>query len=191
MSAGQDENQEQAAGLPQADGPLVKVRLPDGQTLYAVMKSRRREADGSWWMDLQIHLPSPGTDRGRLLAVPAAIDFRAPAGTCEPIEGQSYDAVPTMRAGVTPDWRIEEPVYFGTTVGPARIVHRGGCRAVRDVSRPATTEQARAVLERDDAAPCPVCRPDRPLRCRATTGPHHRPSSPAGGQRHASPASPG
>jgi hypothetical protein len=153
--------------LPQADGPLVRVRLPDGQSIYAVAKARRREADGSWWFDLQVHFPSQGSEMGRLLALPAAVDFRAPADVCEPIEGQAYDTVPTVRAGATPAWRIEEPVYFGTNAGPARIVHRGDCRAVRDLSRPATTEQARAVLERDDTAPCPVCRPDRPLRTAA------------------------
>ncbi|CAG6397587.1 DUF6233 domain-containing protein [Streptomyces cocklensis] len=150
--------------LPRADGPLVKVTLPDGQHLYAVAKGRRREADGSWWFDLQIHLPGQGHDRDRLQALPAAVDFRAPADVCEPIEGQAYDQVPTERYGATPAWRIEEPAYFGLQRGPARIVHRGDCRAVRDLSRPATTGQARAVLERDDTAPCPTCRPDRPLR---------------------------
>jgi hypothetical protein len=95
--------------------------------------------------------------------VPAAVDFRAPVGACTPIEGQSYDAVPTERYGVPVRWRIEEPVYFGPDVGPARIVHRGDCRAVCDLARPADNEQARATLTRPDAAPCPVCRPDRPL----------------------------
>lgn len=140
----------------------MKVGLPDGQVLFAVVKARRHEADGSWWVDLQIHLPSQGSERGWLLAIPAAVDFRAPAGVCEPIEGQSYDGVPTERYGVPARWRIEEPVYFGTTVGPARIVHRGDCRTVRDVSRPASTEQARAVLERPEAAPCAVCQPAGP-----------------------------
>lgn len=165
-----DQDQEhgvgQPAALPQADGPLVDVTLPDGQHLYAVVKSRRREPDG-WWYDLQIHLPSQSSERGRLLVLPAAVDFRAPAALCEPIEGQPYDTVPTERPGVTPAWKVEEPVYFGPERGPARIVHRGDCRAVRDVSRPATSEQARAVLERADAAPCEMCRPDRPLRTAA------------------------
>jgi hypothetical protein len=153
--------------VPQADGPLVKVQLPDGQTLFAVVKGRRREAHRSWWFDLQIHLPSQGSEHGRLLALPAAVDFRAPAEACEPIEGQAYDTVPTERYGVPARWRIEEPVYFGTQVGPARIVHRGDCRAVRDVSWPTTTEQARAVLQHPEAAPCRICRPDRPLRAAA------------------------
>ncbi|SEG72556.1 hypothetical protein SAMN05216223_10916 [Actinacidiphila yanglinensis] len=158
-----EEDQEPPAPLPPADGPLVDVILPDGQHLYAVVKARRKEPDGTWWYDLQIHLPSQVSDRGRLLAVPAAIDFRAPADACAPIDGQHYDRIPTRRAGATPPWKIEEPVYFTGHIGPARIVHRGDCRAIRDLARPATTEQARAVLERDNAGPCEVCRPDLPL----------------------------
>jgi hypothetical protein len=169
VSDDQDQEQPaQRAALPQADGPLVDVALPDGQHLYAVVKSRRKEPDGTWWYDLQVHLPSQGSERGRLLVLPAAVDFRAPATLCEPIDGQPYDQVPTERpGGVTPAWKVEEPVYFTGDVGPARIVHRGDCRAVRDISRPATTEQAHAVLERADAAPCEMCRPDRPLRTAA------------------------
>jgi hypothetical protein len=165
-----DQDQEHGAGqpaaLPQADGPLVDVTLPDGQHLYAVVKARIREPDG-WWYDLQIHLPSQGSERGRLLALPAPVDFRAPAALCQPIDGQPYDQVPTMRPGVTPAWKVEEKVYFTGDVGPARIVHRGDCHANPDLTRPASTEQARAVLTREDAAPCPLCRPDRPLRTAA------------------------
>lgn len=160
-------NQELPARLPQADGPLVDVVLPDGQHLYAVVKARRREPDGTWWYDLQIHLPSQGSDRGRPVTVPTAIDFRAPADACAPIDGQHDDRIPTRRAGSTPPWKIEEPVYFTGHVGPARIVHRGDCRAIRDLARPATTEQARAVLEHANTAPCDICRPDLALRTAA------------------------
>ena len=153
--------------LPQADGPLVRVRLHDGQHLYAVVKGRRREADGSWWYALQIHLPARTEIRGRLTDEPSPVDFLTPASRCEPIPGQAYDQVPTDRDGVTPAWRIEEPVYFSTEAGPARIVHRGDCHAVRDVSHPATTDQARAALGREDTEPCDICRPDRPLRAAA------------------------
>nr|WSX75957.1 DUF6233 domain-containing protein [Streptomyces sp. NBC_00899] len=160
----QERSEGQPASLPQADGPLVDLTLPDGQHLYAVVKGRRQEPDGSWWYDLQIHLPSQGSERDGLLVLPAAVDFRAPAALCEPIAGQLYDQVPTERPGVTPAWKVEEKVYFGPEHGPARIVHRGDCRAARDPGHPASTEQARAVLTRADAAPCPTCRPDRPLR---------------------------
>jgi hypothetical protein len=135
----------------------------DGQHLFAVVKSRRREPEG-WWYDLQIHLPSQGSERGRLMVLPAAVDFRAPAALCMSVDGQPYDQVPTERPGVTPAWKVEEKVYFGTERGQTRIVHRGDCHASRDHARPATTDRARADLERDDTAPCPLCRPDRPLR---------------------------
>jgi hypothetical protein len=52
----QQQGQAQPAALPQADGPLIDVTLPDGQHLYAVVKARVREPDG-WWYDLQIHVP--------------------------------------------------------------------------------------------------------------------------------------
>lgn len=133
MSDDQEQDQAQPAVLPQADGPLVDVTLPDGQHLYAVVKSRRREPDG-WWYALQIHLPSQGSERGRLLVLPAAVDFLAPAALCEPVDGQRYDQVPTERPGVTPAWKVEEKVYFGTEHGPARIVHRGDCRAAHAIS---------------------------------------------------------
>ncbi|WP_265737192.1 DUF6233 domain-containing protein [Actinacidiphila paucisporea] len=50
---------------------------------------------------------------------------------------------------------------------PARTVHRGDCRAALGLALPTSAEQARAVLMRDDAAPCDICRPDRPLRTAA------------------------
>ncbi|MCZ4103205.1 DUF6233 domain-containing protein [Streptomyces sp. H39-C1] len=158
-----EQSGEQTAGLPAADGPLVRVRLHDGQELYAVAKGRHKERDGTWWYRLQIHLPAAVEQRGRLVDEPAPVDFAAPASRCTPLEGQAYDTVPTARHGVAPVWRVEEPVYFGPERGPARIVHRGDCRAVRDVSHPATTEQVRATLAQPDGAPCDVCRPDRPL----------------------------
>ncbi|MCZ4126204.1 DUF6233 domain-containing protein [Streptomyces sp. H39-S7] len=159
-----EQSRDQAADLPTADGPLVRVRLHDGQLLYAVVKGRRKERDGSWWYGLQIHLPAATEQRDRLVDKPAPVDFAAPASRCEPIAGQAYNAVPTYRHGATPAWRIEEAVYFGPEHGPARIVHRGDCRAVRDLSHPARTEQARATLAQPDSAPCTACRPDRPLR---------------------------
>lgn len=166
MSDDQDQEEESVA-LPKADGPLVKVTLHDGQQLYAVVKGRRREADTSWWYLLQIHLPAATQRFGRLADEPSPVDFTAPASRCEPIEGQAYDQVPTERVGVAPAWKVEEPVYFGTERGPARIVHRGACHASRDLARPVTTDQARAALTRPDAAACEVCRPDRLLRSAA------------------------
>jgi hypothetical protein len=107
------------ARRPQTDGPLVDVTLPDGQHLYAVLKGRRRESDATWWYDLQIHLPSQGSEHDALLVLPAAVDFRAPAALCTPVDGQCYDHVPTLRHGVTPAWKVEEPVRLGADHGPA------------------------------------------------------------------------
>jgi hypothetical protein len=153
-------------GLPAADGPLVRLTLPDGQRLYAVVRRRRRERDGSWWYDLQVQLASQAEERGKLVAQPSSVDVRVPARHCAPVPGQDYTAVPTERYGVVPRWRIEEPVYFGAERGPSRVVHRGDCKAVRDLSRAVSTEQAREALGDAAAAPCPVCRPDRPLLSR-------------------------
>jgi hypothetical protein len=57
---GEEQDQDREAVLPQADGPLVKVELPDHQVLFAVVKGRRQEADTSWWFDLQILTFSSG-----------------------------------------------------------------------------------------------------------------------------------
>jgi hypothetical protein len=162
----QEERQRRSSPLPKADGPLVNVSLHDGQHLYAVVRGRRREADGSWWYALQIHLPAAARVRECLVDEPAPVDFVAPAARCEPVEGQSYDQVPTERHDVAPRWRIEDLPQVAGDVRPTQIVHRGDCRTVRGTSRPATTQQARAALERDAAAPCPTCRPDRPLHVR-------------------------
>jgi hypothetical protein len=152
--------------LPPADGPLALLALPDGQAVYAVVRGRRRERDGTWWYDVRIHVPSQAEERGRLTAVPAPVDLRVPASSCTPVKGQAYGAVPTERHGAAPVWRIERPVHTGGDDGPARVVHRGDCASCRGSARPATAAQARAVLRRPDAAPCAVCRPDRPLGSR-------------------------
>lgn len=152
--------------LPKADGPLTKVTLPDGQRLYAVVVSRRCEHDGSWWYTLRIYLPSLTATRMEMVMEPAPVTFRAPSGMCEPVEGQSYGAVPTTRHG-RPDgrWRIELPWDRGDTGpdGPTRIVHRGDCRMVGAAAQPVNSLEAQIALHRD-AAPCTVCRPDRALK---------------------------
>jgi hypothetical protein len=85
---------------------------------------------GGWPTPTRSRDPSPKTP-------PGSTDTLAdPAARCIPIDGRPYDQVPTERSGVTPAWKVEEPVYFGTQRGPARIVHRGSCRAARDLARP-------------------------------------------------------
>lgn len=149
--------------LPQADGPLVRLSLYDGQTIYAVVRGRQCERDGSWWFALQIHLPSSVTDdRGRMNDAPAPVDFLAPASRCTPVDGQHYDAVPTVRHDILPAWVIEK-VWPPPDEGPSLVAHRGDCRAGTGPFRPATTYQARAALG-GGAAACTTCRPDRPLR---------------------------
>jgi hypothetical protein len=153
--------------LPKADGPPVKVTLHDGQQLYAVVKGLCREADMSWWYLLQIHLPRRHPALRPLGRRTRPRRLRRP---CLPLRADRW---PGVQPGAHrarrrhPGWKVEEPVYFGTEGGPARIVHRGDCHAVRDVSHPATTDQARAFLARDDTEPCDICRPDRPLRAAA------------------------
>ncbi|KOT49918.1 hypothetical protein ADK43_34940 [Streptomyces rimosus subsp. rimosus] len=39
------------------DGPLVKVTLPDGQTVRAVVIRRRRDRSGTWWYGCELTLP--------------------------------------------------------------------------------------------------------------------------------------
>jgi hypothetical protein len=143
--------------LPQADGPLVRVHLYDGQTLYAVVQTRQQERDGSWWYRLCIYLPSPVQTYGRYSDAPSPVVFTAPARLCDPIDGQPYGIVPSARHGVPMAWAVE--------VGDddvARVVHRSDCRSERGAVLGATAAQARAALERG-ADPCDVCRPDRAL----------------------------
>ncbi|MFD3456330.1 DUF6233 domain-containing protein [Streptomyces sp. NPDC058691] len=121
------------------------------------MKSRLHEADGSWWYELEIRLPSITDVRGHLTDEPTSVVFLAPAG---PSPTRTTTRCPTIQHQIAPDWKIEEPTHFTGNVGPARIVHRSNCRAIRDIFKPATTEQARAALQRTDATPCTACRPD-------------------------------
>jgi Family of unknown function (DUF6233) len=164
VSNGQKRGQElpvQQTRLPRADGPLVDVELLDGQHLYAVLKGRFQEADRSWWYGVRIHVLSQAEEDGRLVAASLPVDFRVPADRCEPVPGQDYGRVPTERRPAAPDWVVERPA--DREPGPAWIVHRGDCRITHDPTTPTTTEKARALLQTPGTAPCPICRPDRPL----------------------------
>jgi hypothetical protein len=116
------------SGLPLAEGPLILLSLHDGQTLYAVVKSRRREHDGSCWYDVQLHLPSQVIHPGRLECQPSPVDLRVPQGLCTAVPGQDYTAVPTARYGATPDWRIEGPCTTGRS--PVRRASSTGAIAL-------------------------------------------------------------
>jgi hypothetical protein len=78
----------------------ARVRLPDQQTLEAVIRERRQEADGSWWYLCSITLIVRFVrGDGRLTAEPEPCSFWAPAagGVVTAIEGQDYSTVPTHR----------------------------------------------------------------------------------------------
>lgn len=82
------------------DGPVAVVRLPDGQAVLAVVRSRRQESDGSWWYELEIPLFTRAEARdGRLRAEPEPVHFLAPASreTVLAVPGEDYSDVPTWR----------------------------------------------------------------------------------------------
>ncbi|WP_405734749.1 DUF6233 domain-containing protein [Streptomyces sp. NBC_01537] len=151
-------------GLPDADGPLVRLELPDHQHVCAVVRKRRQEPDGSWFYWVELPLCAVAEACGRFTAQPSPSVFAAPAAACTPIEGQDYSGVPTERLGRTPAWQIEQHLEAGAPV--PWVVHRGDCHAGRGSHRAADDRQALAVLAQGDAMACPVCRPDRVLLLR-------------------------
>lgn len=113
---------EEAAGLPAADGPLVRVRLHDGQQLYAVVKARRKERDGTWWYLLQIHLPAAVEQRGRLVDEPTV--QRARITNVNESAPVRVTADPRTPGGAGPCKRLREPeVVEASTPAPADPPH--------------------------------------------------------------------
>ncbi|MFG1808285.1 DUF6233 domain-containing protein [Streptomyces sp. NPDC049040] len=166
VSDDQEHGVGQSAALPHADGPLVDLTLPDGRHLYAVVKSRRKEPDGGGTTCRSTSPTKAATGADSRPCPPQSTSTPPP-----PCVGRST-ASPTTRSrpsgpGSPRPGRSKRRCTSGPERGPAHVVHRGDCHAARDLTRPATTEQARAVLTRDDAAPCQMCRPDRPLRTAA------------------------
>ena len=79
---------------------MAVVRLPDGQSVLAVVRARRQEADGSWWYELEIPLFTRAEARdGRLRAEPEPVHFLAPARKAFvlAVPGEDYSGVPTWR----------------------------------------------------------------------------------------------
>ncbi|MFF3565389.1 DUF6233 domain-containing protein [Streptomyces sp. NPDC002574] len=147
--------------LPVADGPLVRLTLPDAQTLFAVVRSRRQESDRTWAYQLEISLPSLADVRGVTVALPEPVTFWVPASSCTPIDGQDYGEVPTERAARTPAWVIERrPAPLSAA---EYVVHRGDCSSGTGQRLPVDGDDARTTLQQEDAAACAVCRPDRVL----------------------------
>lgn len=146
-------------GLPDADGPLVRVELPDKQHVCAVVRGRVQERDGSWWYMVEVAVYATADIHGRLIAEPSPVTFTAPAAACTPIPGEDYRELTTWRPGRKPAWYVEQRLE---ATAPARwVVHRGDCHAGRGERRPADDRQMLAALGQDDSIPCTVCRPDR------------------------------
>ncbi|MDT0347564.1 hypothetical protein [Streptomyces litchfieldiae] len=145
--------------LPAADGPQVKLVLPDGQELYAVVRRRRLEpgpGDGGWWY--LVSVPLWGAARlsdGRVLAEPVPVEVWAPAHVCTPLAGQDYGEVPTDRPDRTPRWLLEEATVGGEG-NDVLVVHRGDCAAPAGTTRAAAAEAVRRA-----AAPCRARRAGR------------------------------
>lgn len=141
-------------------GPLAHVRLPDGQTISAVVVGRTRDRHGTWWYDLEITLLAR-IDRPRTAAraEPFTVRFTAPYPTVQPLPGQDYADLPAeheehLRWPLTPTRSSE---------GPAHTVHRIDCHQARHARRRLTDQAAAALLHRREATACPICRPDRAL----------------------------
>ncbi|QNA74177.1 hypothetical protein C8250_021710 [Streptomyces sp. So13.3] len=92
---------------PQAleSGPLAAVRLPDGQTVQAIVLRRIKDRDGSWWYQLTVSLWARVETRNgsgdRLSGEPAPTEFLAPAHAVSPIDGHEYSSVATWRHPAT------------------------------------------------------------------------------------------
>lgn len=141
-------------------GPLVRVSLPDGQTIMAVAVNRTRDRHGTWWYELEVTLlarvdrpPAPAR------AEPFSVRFTPPYPVVQPVEGQNYDGLPA-----THEDRLRWPLTTAySTEGSVTVVHRSDCHEARHAHRRLTDDAAADLLRGRDAAGCPVCRPDRVL----------------------------
>ncbi|HET6860822.1 MAG TPA: hypothetical protein VFH94_27455 [Streptomyces sp.] len=83
---------------PAETGPPVRVRLPDGQDVRALLLAKVQNADGSWWFEVSLPLWSRLIDRdGRTTHTPADTVFLAPAALVTPVDGQDYRGTPVRR----------------------------------------------------------------------------------------------
>ncbi|TDC04915.1 hypothetical protein E1265_35715 [Streptomyces sp. 8K308] len=151
---------ETSSGGESAGGPPVRLKLPDGQELQAVLLRRRQADDGSWWYLVAIPLWGPEQrPDGTLVAALEPVECWAPAKACTPAPGEDYDQVPIDRPRRRPPWWLLEDAG-----GEQLVVHRGDCAAVglESEARPAGEDQVRAAAQAG-AVPCELCRPDRAL----------------------------
>ncbi|MEV6012001.1 DUF6233 domain-containing protein [Streptomyces sp. NPDC051976] len=143
-------------------GPLVRVTLPDGQTVNAVMHLRVQEEDRTWWCVVELPLYDKVERARKYTAEPAPVVFDAPTTVCEPIPGQDYAGVPTERRWEPPRWVIEQRGLTLET-GPQLVVHRARCRAGGRRRTRVYWAQARTAVEQDGAEACGVCHPETTL----------------------------
>lgn len=139
-----------------ASGPRMRLTLPGGDEVHAVVHRRGWDTSG-WWFLVEVPLWSraelPG---GQTVAEPAPALCWAPASSCTPLEGEDYGLVPTLLPPRTTNWLLEDPVGGGPVV-----VHRGDCAAYEGVIRAALAEGVRQAVA-VGAVPCSVCRPPEP-----------------------------
>jgi len=139
-------------------GPRVRVTLPDGQTVDAILHLRVQEEDRTWWCVVELPLYDKVELARKYSAQPAPVIFDAPTTACAPIDGEDYSEVPTERRWEPPMWSIEQR---GITLeeGPRLVVHRVGCRAGGRRRTRVYWAQARTALEQDGAEACGACHP--------------------------------
>jgi hypothetical protein len=134
--------------------PVTLVALPDGQEVRAGVLARRWEESGrTWWYHVRLALWARVQTRdGSVAAEPEDVDFWVPAGSCEPVAGEDYGAVPTEAAGGAPEWLLE------TLPTGAQVVHRGDCAAHTGEVTGATVDMVRRAVA-GGATSCTVCHP--------------------------------
>lgn len=145
-------------------GPRVAVRLPDQQTVLAVLCEQWQGVSGQWFCDVEVHVWAHTQGRtGQDTAEPAPVRFSVPAPQVSRVPGVSYSGVPTRRhprftQPPADRWRIEDlGLQPGTSGGaPLRFVHHMSCW-ISPGPNDLSTAQARAALRGPDTAACPHC----------------------------------
>jgi hypothetical protein len=148
------------------DGPPVPVRvvLPDGQELTARLWARRETPRG--WL-YEVGLPAyRNTDDGDVQAAEYRVWVRAPEHV-RPVDGVSYDAVPTER--LTPPslgretlvprrrsgWVLQK---VGGVRGPGRaVLHAVDCTEAPQSAPLLPLEQALGIAEQPGTRLCSLC----------------------------------
>jgi hypothetical protein len=120
--------------------PRIAVTLPDGRVVDGRLHARRQGPDGQWWYTVAVEVP---------------------AGAVQPVAGEDYDAVPTVRAA-PPEPRYVVDNALPPIDGKPRLrLHVAGCWMIPKRSRVVeNAAQARAMLRFDDTEACDECKPE-------------------------------